>query len=217
VPGHDLLTVDPSLEVPENAEARPEDVSVCSEPEETKAKPCDEPRLQGLMVRYQQADGAAAVELVECLSPMLYRFLKQQPSTRMAAEDLLQDCWLRIHRSRHAYRPGSCLLPWVFAIARRTRIDGFRRYTRREMRETVLSEELPPAASSSTPDAEARLDIRRHLERLTGIEREVFHLLKVQGLTLEEVSAITGASVTAVKQRAHRAYLKLRLALQEHR
>jgi RNA polymerase sigma-70 factor (ECF subfamily) len=85
------------------------------------------------------------------------------------------------------------------------------------MRETVLSEELPPAASSSTPDAEARLDIRRHLERLTGIEREVFHLLKVQGLTLEEVSAITGASVTAVKQRAHRAYLKLRLALQEHR
>ena len=200
--------------MPEGVEAKSEGTSVCSETEETKAKPCDEPPLQELTVRYQQADRAAVVELVECLSPMLYRFLKQQTSTRMIAEDLLQDCWLRIHRSRHSYRPGSRLLPWVFAIARRARIDGFRRSTRREMRETPLSEEFGSAVAVSAPEEKTPSDVWRHVHALTENEQEAIHLLKVQGLSLEEVSRITGASVTAVKQRAHRAYVKLRVALQ---
>ena len=202
------------MEVPENAGTETEEGPACSESEEAKAKPCGETRLQELMVLYQQADRAAAVELVECLSPMLYRFLKQQTSTRMIAEDLLQDCWLRIHRSRHSYRPGSRLLPWVFAIARRARIDGFRRYMRREMRETPLSEEFGSAVAVSAPEEKTPGDVWRHVHALTESEQEAIHLLKVQGLSLEEVSRITGASVTAIKQRAHRAYVKLRVALQ---
>ena len=48
------------------------------------------------------------------------------------------------------------------------------------------------------------------LETLPAAQRETIWLLKVSGLSLEEVARATGSSVGAVKQRAHRAYEKLR-------
>ena len=74
--------------------------------------------LDQLMVRYQQADPAAAAALIERLSPRLHWFFASQMGSRTDADDMLQDLWLRIHRVRHTYRPGQPLLPWVYAIAR---------------------------------------------------------------------------------------------------
>jgi RNA polymerase sigma-70 factor (ECF subfamily) len=76
-----------------------------------------------LMSRHQQADPGEAAALAAMLSPQLYRFLAGKMGSRTAAEDMLQDVWLRIHRVRHTYRPSEPLLPWVYAIARRVRVD----------------------------------------------------------------------------------------------
>ena len=65
------------------------------------------------MRRYQQADPAAAAELVRVLSPMLLRFLSGPAQTRVHAEDMLQECWLRIHKARHTYRQDAPVLPWI--------------------------------------------------------------------------------------------------------
>lgn len=43
------------------------------------------------------------------------------------AEDLLQECRMGIHRAWHTYRVSEPLLPWIYAIASHTRLDGFRR------------------------------------------------------------------------------------------
>jgi len=83
------------------------------------------------MVRYQGGEAAAIEELVRRLSPTLSRYLLFSQLSAAEAEDLLQDCWLRIHRSRHTYRPPEPVLPWIFAIARHTRLDGYRRGRRR--------------------------------------------------------------------------------------
>src|ERR1700759_1391352 len=79
------------------------------------------------MERYQQADPEAPGTLINALSPALLRFFRSQPGSRDQADDLLQETWMRIHRVRHTYRPGEPVLPWVYAIARRGRIDGYRR------------------------------------------------------------------------------------------
>ena len=92
--------------------------------------------IEQLMKQYQQADPAAAAALVELLSPQLYRFFASQMGSRTDAEDMLQDVWLRIHRVRHTYRPGEPLLPWVYAIARRVRVDSYRKRQRIASRET---------------------------------------------------------------------------------
>lgn len=83
--------------------------------------------LESLLEGYQQADAEATTELIYRLSPDMCRFLLAQENTRTEAEDLLQNAWLRIHKSRHTYRAGAPVLPWVFAIAKHVRIDGFRK------------------------------------------------------------------------------------------
>src|SRR3954452_23262514 len=74
--------------------------------------------LERWMERYQAADPQAPSALVNAISPALVRFFCAQGGSREEADDLLQETWLRVHRSRHTYRPGEQLLPWIYAIAR---------------------------------------------------------------------------------------------------
>src|SRR5579864_7080136 len=94
------------------------------------------------MERYQRADPAAPGALIAALAPPLLRFFRAQGASREHADDLLQETWLRLHRVRHTYRPGEPVLPWVYAIARRVRVDGYRR-TRRITLHEIVMEVLP--------------------------------------------------------------------------
>jgi RNA polymerase sigma-70 factor, ECF subfamily len=165
--------------------------------------------LETLMVRYQQGDSSAAAELVTRLSPALHRFFMVQFVSRRYADDLLQETWLRVHQIRHTYRPGEPVLPWLYAIARHIRVDQYRKVRRVEVREQQV-EKLPEVgaiARNSGPDLEALL------AGLPESQREVVMMLKVSGMSLEEVARATSSSVGSVKQKAHRAYDKLRQLL----
>jgi RNA polymerase sigma-70 factor, ECF subfamily len=168
--------------------------------------------LQFLMARYQQGDSNAATALVNRLSPQLYRFFLMQFVSRRHADDLLQETWLRIHQVRHTYRSGQPLLPWLYAIARNIRVDHYRKAHRAEGREERLEEgsdlaAVPDDRQARNPDLEALL------ATLPDSQREVIAMLKVSGMTLEEVARATSSSVGSVKQKAHRAYDKLRKGL----
>jgi RNA polymerase sigma-70 factor, ECF subfamily len=170
----------------------------------------DEEELRQLMIRYQQADPTAVDELVSRLSPPLYRFLAGADLGRSDIEDLLQDCWIRIHRSRQTYRPSEPLLPWIYAIARYSKLDGYRRRTRLRTRE-VLVAEVPEAQTAPIASAGADpADISRLVDTLPRDQREVIMMLKVSGMSLAEVAHATRSTTGAVKQKAHRAYKKLR-------
>jgi RNA polymerase sigma-70 factor (ECF subfamily) len=168
--------------------------------------------LQALMARYQQGDSVAATALVHRLSPQLHRFFLMQYISRRHADDLLQETWLRIHEVRHTYRPGQPVLPWLYAVARNIRVDHYRKWRRAESREERLedSSEIPQAPAGrtvGTPDFEAML------ASLPESQREVIVMLKVSGMSLEEVARATSSSVGSVKQKAHRAYETLRKLL----
>ena len=168
--------------------------------------------LDRWMERYQQADPDAPATLVGALSPALLRFFKSQVATREQADDLLQQTWLRIHRVRHTYRPGEPVLPWIYAIARRVRVDGYRRTRRIRLHEIAMDvlPEPPERAEARNPG----LTFDTLVAALPEAQREVVTMLKVGGLTLEEVARATSSTVGAVKQRAHRAYERLRMLLQ---
>src|SRR5437899_9293659 len=167
--------------------------------------------LDRWMARYQQADPEAPAVLVAALSPALLRFFRSQVSTREQADDLLQDTWLRIHRVRHTYRPGEPVLPWIYAIARRVRVDGYRKTRRITIHETamaILPERPEQGGPTNTLPAFEPL-----VAELPEAQREVITMLKVGGLSLEEVARATSSTVGAVKQKAHRAYDRLRKLL----
>jgi RNA polymerase sigma-70 factor, ECF subfamily len=174
---------------------------------------CSQPDLEELMVGYQKADSVATTTLIELLSPQLYRFFAAQMGSRPDADDMLQEVWLRIHRARHTYRAGEPLLAWVYAIARRVRVDNYRKRHRLAMRE-VATDVLP-----DVPKQEQRQDQLPPFDDLVASlpesQREVLIMLKVNGLSVEEIARATCSTVGAVKQKAHRAYEKLRNLLQQ--
>ena len=172
------------------------------------------PNIELLMSQYQQADSAAAASLVELLSPQLHRFFSGQMGSPADAEDMLQDLWMRIHQARHTYRPGEPVLPWVYAIARCVRTDSYRqrrRVAEREITMTVLPEHF------AQPGAAGRLPFEGLVAPLSDRQRAVLTMLKVNGMSIEEVARATASTIGAVKQEAHRAYKRLRGLLEHSR
>lgn len=183
---------------------------------ETSAQPSnpEAEELKRLMEAYQQADKDAASELFRRISPMLLRFLAGPISTRPLAEDMLQECWMRLHKARHTYHPGSPVLPWVYAIARHTRVDTYRRRRNIDQRE-LIPENLESVGGSTAADQDnERADLWALVAQLPESQQEVVRMLKVVGLSLEETARATGSTVGAVKQKAHRAYGKLRTLIE---
>jgi len=146
-------------------------------------------------MRYQLADTTAVAVLVERLSPQLYRFFATQLGSQNYAEDMLQEVWLRIHRVRHTYRLGDPLLPWVYAIARRVRVDSYRKRHRiasHEMGVKVLP--VLPVQQHATSNLPPFDEL---VAALPESQREVLTMLKVNGLSIEEVARATSSTVGA--------------------
>ena len=171
------------------------------------------PDLEQLMARYQKGDAAAAKSLIDLLSVQLHCFFSSHMGSPADADDMLQDAWLRIHRMRHTYRPGEPLLPWVYAIARRVRVDNYRGRRRIERREVAVDVQLEARASASP--SRGLPSFAELVAPLPESQREVLTMLKVSGLSIEEVAKATSSTAGAVKQKVHRAYDHLRALLQE--
>ena len=176
------------------------------------AQPTEE--LDSLMAAYQQGDHDAATTLIERVSPMLHRFFLAQVANWRYADDLVQDTWLRIHSARHTYHPGEPVLPWIYAIARHVKVDSYRKVHRTEIREQQV-DVLPEVAAPAAAAAQQGPDLESLLRMLPESQREVIVMLKVSEMSLEQVAKATSSSVGSVKQKAHRAYEKLREALLE--
>ena len=169
--------------------------------------------LEALMEAYQRGDPTAGDELFTRVSTQLYRFMSVQSGDRRHAGDLLQDLWLRVHKARNTYRPGQPVLPWLYAIARFVKVDAYRK-RRGERFEESLPEGFEPRAEATVKHNDLP-EMDQLLSGLPERQREVLLMLKVSGLSLEEVAKATASSVGSVKQKAHRAYAKLRSKLRD--
>jgi RNA polymerase sigma-70 factor (ECF subfamily) len=161
------------------------------------------------MRRYADGDQAAFDELFRRYEPRAYAFFYRRTGSGDRAEDLYQELFLRLHRSRTSYDPARPFAPWFFQIARRLLIDDLRRAFR--------SNEVPVAASEtseSAPDAEERMgyveQARGLLAELSAEERRVLVAAKVEGVSYGELARDLGKSTDAVKKLASRAMQRLR-------
>ena len=197
--------------------------------EPARAAPLDEARdpererANAAMERYARGEDQAFSELYDSLAPRLRRYLLRASRDPGRADDLLQQTMLQIHRARGRFIVGAEVLPWAFAIARRLFIDSIRR--RKGERRTISLETGGPEASAvevaaDQHGADELIDSQRlgraleaELERLPESHRAAFELIKNDGLSIREAAEVLGATPTAVKLRAHRAYVALRLAL----
>jgi RNA polymerase sigma-70 factor (ECF subfamily) len=74
--------------------------------------------LRALMMRYQDGSLEAFQEIYAQLAPGVHRYLSHLAASSEIADDLLQETFLQMHRSRAAYNPKYGLKPWLFGLAR---------------------------------------------------------------------------------------------------
>ena len=163
------------------------------------------------MARYQAGEEAAFEEIYGRLARSVRGYLRTITPPGADVEDLVQNTFLQLHRSRQSYLQGEPVRPWVFAIARHVGLMTRRSAGRRGRREVQPFDDLPEvpvlARAAGTLD---RIALGRALGTLGESGREAVWLHHVEGFSFREIAAVQGISETAAKVRAHRAIVALR-------
>jgi RNA polymerase sigma-70 factor (ECF subfamily) len=162
----------------------------------------------------QDGDQAAYASLLREIMPLLRERVRRVWRTSQDVDDIVQDVLLSLHAVRHTYDPTRPFVPWLLSIARRRIADAARRSSRRWRHETiadVLPETLPEAGAKIEQEArDDRAVIQQAVAGLTPGQREAIEMIKLQGLSLKEASALSGRSVSSLKLHVHRALKTLR-------
>ncbi len=168
------------------------------------------------MAEYQAGEAPAFERLYQRLAPRLRKYLISLTLNVPRAEDLLQETFLQIHRSRHTYAPPRPVEPWAFGVARHVYLMDCRAWARRHRLEADPGETLPelpvPPAAEGTEDREL---LRRAVAGLPEDRREPLLLHHVWGFSFQEIAGMLGIREGAAKVRAHRARKQLQDLLAE--
>lgn len=158
-----------------------------------------------------------AVTLEDVLTQMgdrLQRYVRRMVGDN-AADDVMQETCLKVHRALPRYRPEGRLEAFVFTIARNACRDHWKAGARRPE-----SPGLPEVADPRAAGPERELESRRQVEAVLAAvralppeQREVFLLREESGLSFREIAALTGAPLNTVLGRMHYAMESLRRTL----
>lgn len=149
----------------------------------------------------------------------LYRFVRNHA----IAEELAQDVFMRIYRSRAKYQPDAKFTTWLYRISTNVALN-WRRDTRREAGVLRLDEVLPRARKLDVLDHMPRADelliresraseVRAAVETLPSKQLAAVMLHKYEGLDYAEIARILGCTIPALKSLLFRAYETLRRRL----
>lgn len=154
-------------------------------------------------------------ELVRRYRDRYARYAARMLGSRDAAEDAVQDAFVRAYDQLAQCRDPDKFVGWFFLILRNRCFAE-----RRKAREAAPLEAAGAVVAAERPDgdvetAERRRALQRALLELTPEQREVFVLKHVEGLTYDEIAERLSTSVPSLKMRMHRAYDRLREQLKD--
>jgi RNA polymerase sigma-70 factor (ECF subfamily) len=170
----------------------------------------DEQELREAMAGYQSGSIEAFDRLYARLAAPLRQYLSALTRDAARAQDLLQETFLQVHRSRRAYRPELPVRPWVFAIARHVWMMDCRTRARRPAPGGELPELPVPPEVASLADRQV---LGRALAALLPDRREALLLHHVWGLSFAEIGQLLGIRADAAKLRSSRGMADLRRLL----
>lgn len=163
-------------------------------------------------------DGEAFGILIRRYEPGLIRFATRMLGNPDSAADAVAESLVRAYRHLAQCRDPARLRSWLYRITgNRCRSHLARRHTN----DIPLSEAPAPALSEASDTwevlvrAEQLALVERALAALPAEKREAFVLKHVEGMSYEEMAAITGARIPTLKMRVHRAREALLAALEE--
>jgi RNA polymerase sigma-70 factor (ECF subfamily) len=183
-----------------------------------------------LMLRVRDGDDAAFAELVELYQHRLVAVMHHLVGHADEAEDLAQEVFLRVYRTRHRYRPRAKFSTWLFTIANNLALNALRRRRRRPAVPLESQESGPLGARPAeqlVPDRakppgqrlqqqELAEVVRKAIEGLNERQRMAVVLNKFEDMNYADIAEVMGLTSKAVKSLLSRARCRLREVLQDY-
>ncbi|HEX8713486.1 MAG TPA: sigma-70 family RNA polymerase sigma factor [Terracidiphilus sp.] len=181
-----------------------------------------------LMLRLAAGDETCFTILAEKYHRPMIHFLFRMVRNQAIAEELAQEVFLRVYRSRESYRAEAKFSTWLYRIATNLAVN-YARDTRRERGAQTVYLDAPDEETGTTPEvADERPNVEQRLmrnERMAAIRAQVMALPerqraavlmhKYQGLDYRQIGEVLKLSESATKSLLFRAYQTLRDTLQD--
>jgi RNA polymerase sigma-70 factor (ECF subfamily) len=180
------------------------------------------------MLRVREGDDTGFGILIEKYRGPMVHFMFRMVHNQAVAEELAQEVFLRVYRSRQTYRAEAKFSTWLYRIATNLGVNHARDTKYERMAQTVYLDQ-PDPETGTTPDvADATPTVEQELvreERLKAIRDQVLQLPerqraavlmhKYQGMDYKQIGEVLRLSESATKSLLFRAYEELRQRLKD--
>ena len=181
-----------------------------------------------LMLRVRDGDDGCYNFLIEKYRNPIIHFMFRMVRNQAIAEELAQEVFLRVYRSRQTYRAEAKFSTWLYRIATNLGVNHARDTKQERSAQTVYLDE-PDAETGTTPDVadmtpsveqemvrDERMNaIRQHVMALPERQRTAVLMHKYQGMDYKDIGDVLKLSESATKSLLFRAYQTLRERLKE--
>jgi RNA polymerase sigma-70 factor (ECF subfamily) len=173
-----------------------------------------------LMLRVRAGDDTSFGLLLERHRGPVVHFLYRMVQNQAVSEELAQEVFLRVYRSREKYEPTAKFTTWLFRIATHVALNSIRD-GKKEKGHQSLDEETPDGMERQVADRqltveqemvhEAKLrEVRQAIEALPAKQRAAVLMHKYEGLDYAQIARVLSCSESAIKSLLFRAYEALR-------
>ncbi|MDQ2832795.1 MAG: RNA polymerase sigma factor [Acidobacteriota bacterium] len=176
-----------------------------------------------IMVELRAGNMAGFDYLLQKYRKPIINFMYRMVHNQAVAEELAQEVFLRVYRSRETYRAEARFSTWLYRIATNLGVNHARDTRHERTASTVYLDEpdsetgTAPDVADGTPDAEAKLlkqerlnAIRQHVLALPERQRMAVLMHKYEGMDYKQIGDVLKLSESATKSLLFRAYQTLR-------
>lgn len=178
------------------------------------------PGDEQLMQAYAEGEPDAFEQLYLRHKAGVYRYFLHNCGNDAIAQELFQDAWFKVIKSRARYKPTAKFTTWLYTLAHHRLVDWYRKQ-KIQYRATGEDEDVEEAADSNAGLPENELQraqlvqaLEAAMQELPPEQLDVFLLHQERGFTVAEIAEIVGLDKEAAKSRYRYAVRKLRHALE---
>jgi RNA polymerase sigma-70 factor (ECF subfamily) len=175
-----------------------------------------------LMLAFAQHDQKAFEQLYARHKDAVYRYYLRHINNEATAQELFQDLWLKIIKSKNNYKVTAQFKTWLYTLAHNRLVDWYRRNHREKLAFKDQGNDIADVAVNWSPEDELQTlrlcnQLKLAIAELPFDQQEVFLLHQEALLTLGQISNILQTNIEKVKSRYRYAIKKLRAKLEHSR
>jgi RNA polymerase sigma-70 factor, ECF subfamily len=173
-----------------------------------------------LMLRVRAGDDTSFGLLLERHRGPVVHFLYRMVQNQAVSEELAQEVFLRVYRSRETYEPTAKFTTWLFRIATHVALNSIRDRKKEKGHESLDEEMLDglerqvadrqPTVEQQMVHEVKRREVRQAIEALPAKQRAAVLMHKYEGLDYAQIASVLDCSESALKSLLFRAYESLR-------